>query len=228
MSPAEVSVVVPAWNEQAHLEAALRSAWDNGAGQVIVSDGGSEDATVALARQGGAEVVEGPRGRGRQLRLGAGQARGKLLLFLHGDSQLGPGCLQRLARCWDQGGGDDRFWGGFRQRIAADGALYRLIEAGNAARIRLRGVPFGDQALFVTRTLYDRVGGFPDVPLMEDVRLSAALRRHRWPVLVDGPVVVDARRWQRRGVIRQTCRNWTIQLAHAAGVSEQRLASWYR
>ena len=89
-------------------------------------------------------------------------------------------------------------------------------------------MPFGDQAMFMTRESYDLAGGFQPLPLMEDVVLSRALRRKSWPVLIDRPVFVDARRWQRRGPFHQTVRNWGIQLAHRFGVSENRLVKWYR
>ncbi|MCO8124855.1 glycosyltransferase family 2 protein [Stieleria sp. TO1_6] len=245
MTPVDVSVIIPAIDEAANLPAAIQSALANGAGEVIVCDGGSRDATRQLAQQAGAKVIESERGRGTQLRQGAQFASGAMLLFLHADNRLDDGCLNELCRCVRLRGTAEQgqcagsettvgsppsllLWGGFRQRIDATALGFRLLEWGNASRIRYRGMPFGDQAMFVTRQLYDQVGGFQPLPLLEDVVLAQSLRRICWPILVDHTVQVDARRWQKRGIVRQTLRNWGIQLAHWSGVSESRLASWYR
>lgn len=117
--------------------------------------------------------------------------------------------------------------GAFRQRIDASGLLYRWLEAGNAFRARRLRTPYGDQAIFVRSELLERVGGVPDLPLMEDVELMRRLREHTRPVLLDGPLTVSARRWRRRGVVRQTATNWALVLAYRCGVSPERLASWY-
>lgn len=228
MTPKDVSVVIPALDEADRIETAIRSAWSNGAGQVIVSDGGSKDQSVQIAQEGRALVVHSPAGRGQQLAKGAERADGDVLLFLHADNVLGQGCLEELCRCGNQVLDTSQFWGGFRQRINASSLQYRILERANAARIRLRGLPFGDQAMFVSRKAYQHVGGFQSLPLMEDVVLSTALRKKSWPTLIDCSIDVDARRWQQRGFIQQTIRNWGIQLAHRFGVSEDRLAQWYR
>ena len=115
-----------------------------------------------------------------------------------------------------------------RQRIDAEQTIFRVVEWGNALRVRVRAVAFGDQAIFVRRDWYLDAGGFEPVPLMEDVRLSNRLRRRGRPLLIDGPVVISPRRWQRRGVVRQTLLNWTLQMAHAMGVSPERLRDFYR
>jgi rSAM/selenodomain-associated transferase 2 len=228
MTPAEVSVIIPALNEAERIDRAVRSARSAGAGEVIVSDGGSDDDTVAVARDAGASVIASPPGRGRQLRRGARHAGGGLLVFLHADNGLGENSLRAVCRLADHPADRGTLWGGFRQQIESPRVIYRWLELGNAARIRCRGMPFGDQAMFVSRSLYDRVGGFAALPLMEDVDLSRRLRRIRWPRLVDAKVHVDPRRWEDRGVVRQTIRNWGIQTAHCFGVGEQRLSTWYR
>ncbi len=228
MTPADVSVVIPALNEAAQIATTLESVRNNGAGQVLLCDGGSTDQTARIAAELGATVLHGAPGRGVQLAAGADHATGPVLLFLHADNRLGDSCLEKLCDYANRSDIGDDFWGGFRQQILADSFVYRLLEHGNAARVRFRGMPFGDQGLFVTRTLYDRVGGIRPVSLMEDVLLSRALRRICWPALIDAAIDVDARRWQSRGVVRQTLRNWGIQLAHRFGVTESRLSKWYR
>lgn len=226
MTPDDISVVIPAVNEAQRISRAIRSARDAGAKEVIVCDGGSDDPTAEVARRAGALLCESEPGRGPQLRAGAMQATKTVLLFLHADNALDQGCLQQICVAAEINT-EQQLWGGFRQRIDGEHFLYRCLEHGNAARIRYRGMPFGDQAMFVSKSAYEQVGGFEAIPLMEDVNLSRALRQLSWPILLEGPVHVAARRWQQRGVVRQTARNWWIQVAHHLGVKEQRLSKWY-
>ena len=104
---------------------------------------------------------------------------------------------------------------------------YRLLERGNAARVRLLGLPYGDQAIFVRRSTFEKLGGFPEVTLLEDLILMQRLRQRAWPVLLPGPVSVNPRRWQARGIMGQTLRNWGIVAAYSLGVPPERLASLY-
>ena len=221
-----LSVIIPALDEADQVAAAIDSAWASGATQVIVVDGGSRDATAAIAQSSGALVIDSPPSRGVQLHAGALASDGETLLFLHADNRLP---IPPNRRVIDQiAAAGVPSWGALRQRIDDPRFVYRVVAAGNAVRVRLFGRAFGDQALFVRRENYFAVGGFPAVPLMEDVMLSAALRRQSRPVLIDGPVAVDARRWHRRGLVRQTWLNWRIQTAFALGVSPERLRQWYR
>ncbi|MCA9135515.1 MAG: TIGR04283 family arsenosugar biosynthesis glycosyltransferase [Planctomycetales bacterium] len=228
MTPGDVSVIIPTLNEADHIASAIQSVWRNHAGQVIVCDGGSNDDTVGLSTRLGAGVVVSGPGRGVQLAAGADKAQGRILLFLHADNALSDNCLETLCRAANHSRAGENLWGGFEQRIDGNSPLYRALEWGNAARIRFRGIPFGDQAMFVTRSLYDRVGGFQSLPLMEDVNLAKSLRKVCWPMLIRCAISVNARRWEKRGVVRQTLRNWGIQIAHGLGVSEHRLSNWYR
>lgn len=221
-----ISVIVPTWNESESIEWCLASTWALGPLEIIVSDGGSEDDTVQKVHRFAAArdqviLLSGPRGRGRQLAAGANVARGEILLFLHADCQLHERSLEQL------GAADWPMWGGFRQRIDDPRWRFRILEIGNALRVRLMGRVFGDQAIFVRRRLYQRVGGFAGVDLMEDVMLSKQLRWYAWPQLLTGRLIVDPRRWQRRGVIRQTLLNWRIQIAFARGTDPEELRKQY-
>jgi rSAM/selenodomain-associated transferase 2 len=218
-----LSVVIPALNEAAHIERSVASAWQAGAGEVIVADGGSTDGTADLAAARAAVVVCPP-GRARQQNAGAQIAGGDVLLFLHADNWLERDIALQIAAALAD---IRRLHGALRQRIDAAGLGYRLIERGNAARVRAVGLPYGDQAIFVRREAFNAAGGFADVPLMEDVLLMRALRRRAWPLLLPGPVHVSPRRWQRNGIVRQTLRNWSLLAAFSLGASPQQLIARY-
>lgn len=221
-----VSVIIPALNEATNIERAVASARQAGAGEVIVCDGGSSDATVATAaRCGAATLVSDTLGRAAQMNLGAGKATGAVLLFLHADNWLAPDAIRQLETCLEQ---EKFLWGAFRQRIDAQGSIFRWIERGNAWRLRWQRLAYGDQAIFVRRHVFEELGGFAPVPLMEDVLLSRALARRAPPAHLPGPVHVDPRRWQRHGVIRQTLHNWRLMALWRLGVSPEKLSAAYR
>ena len=150
---------------------------------------------------------------------------GDVLLFLHADCWLAEG---GLCNCRAHAQHDARVFGAFEQRIDDSRWRFRFLEYGNALRAKWLGLPYGDQAVFVDRRTYAQVGGFRAEPLMEDVMLARAVRRCIAPVLLAGPIHVSARRWQRRGVMRQTICNWFLLGAFYSGVSTTHLARWYR
>ena len=219
-----ISVIIPALNEALSIERAVRTCWEAGVDQVVVVDGGSEDDTTRLASESGAEVrLSGP-GRAEQQNFGAQHSTGEVLLFLHADNWLAPAIGQQIRQCL----ADNHALGGaFLQRIEATGRSYRWLERGNAARLRWRGLAYGFQAIFLRRSIFEKLGGFPQVKLMEDLLLMRAFRKLSWPVVLPGPVYVNPRRWQRHGIVRQTLRNWSLLSAQAMGVAPDRLARFY-
>jgi rSAM/selenodomain-associated transferase 2 len=221
-----ISVIIPTLNEAASIAAAIDSAWRAGAAEVIVADGGSHDGTVDTCRRLRCELVTAPCGRASQQNAGAQVASGDVLLFLHADNRLGADDVARqiAAALADA----RRTHGAMRQRIDAPGGAYRWLERGNAARVRWLGLPYGDQAIFIRRPSFFEHGGFPSVPILEDLLLMQRLRRAAWPALIDGPVVVSPRRWQQHGVARQTLRNWWLLARHACGATPESLARHYR
>lgn len=223
MNPGDISVVIPALNEEDAIGCCIQSAFAAGAVEVIVADGGSQDATEIRAAEAGAtKVIRSLPGRGTQLNSGATFASKDYVLFLHADNLLGESCLRQICEL------SDPVWGAFRQRVDSPRFAFRLLEWGNNLRVKWRGVPFGDQAIFVHRRVYKAQGGFDEIPLMEDVRFSKLMRKVSRPILLDGPITICPRRWQKHGVVRQTLQNWRIQVAHAVGVSPERLREWYR
>lgn len=221
-----LSVIIPALNEAANIGRAVESAVSAGAHETIVVDGGSADQTLALAGQLDCRVIHSPRGRALQQNAGAQAATGDVLLFLHADNWLG--CTKIAAQIERALALPKRLHGALRQHIDAAGLAYRLLEKGNTARIRWMGLPYGDQAIFVRREAFEQVGGFPEVPLMEDVMLMQRLRRQAWPALVAGPVFVSPRRWQQNGIVRQTLRNWRLLARYSLGASPEQLAKEYQ
>lgn len=219
-----VSVIIPTLNEAALIGHTLQRTWAAGAEEVIVVDGGSHDGTPELALQAGCVPLRSPPGRAEQQNAGARRARGEVLLFLHADTWLAAdGVCQIKAALADPA----VLGGAFRQRIEASRWAFRLLEWGNARRVLWFGLPYGDQGIFLRRDLFERLGGFPSVPLLEDLLLMRRFRHYGRPVLLPGPLHVSPRRWLRYGVVRQTLRSWSLLAAYALGVSPGRLARFY-
>ncbi len=218
-----ISVIIPTLNEAACLAQTLRSIRAENPHEIIVVDGGSEDATCELAREAD-RLLHGSRGRAAQMNHGAAHALGDVLLFLHADCALEEGALRAAEHCLGQRGVAA---GCYRMTVTAPGLSYRLINACATVRVRLTGLIYGDQGLFVTRRFFERLGGFPPLRLMEDMFLSKQLRREGRVVVAPRRIYVSPRRWQRQGVVRQTLRNWTLTALAVGGVHPDRLAAFY-
>jgi rSAM/selenodomain-associated transferase 2 len=220
-----LSVIVPTLDEEATLASTLAHARRPGDVELVVVDGGSRDGTVHVARPLADRVLGAPRGRAAQMNAGAAAARGAVLLFLHADTRL-PDHYPALVA--DALAPADVVGGRFDIRLDAPGLAYRVIERLIGLRSRLTGVATGDQAIFVRRDAFVRVGGYPAIPLMEDIALCRALKRAGRMAALRDVVVTSARRWQRDGLVRTVALMWTLRLAYYAGVSPARLARAYR
>lgn len=220
-----ISFVIPAFNEAQALPALLRDLRGiRAANEVIVADGGSTDATRQVAAAAGAIVVTSPPGRGRQLREGAVQARAGALCFLHADVRLDAAAAAAIDRA-HTALAHSAFV--FSLHIAGVGIAYRVIERAANLRSRVAALPYGDQGLLLSRNAYTLAGGFPDVPLMEDVALVLSLRRHVRIRVLPESVTVSARRWERDGVARRTMHNWSLLLRYLLGGAPESLAAMY-
>lgn len=218
-----VSIIIPTLNEASCLAETLRRLREQSPHEIVVVDGGSTDETFAAAA-GADRLLHAPRGRAAQMNHGAAQATGDILLFLHADCTLEPGALPAAAEVLGRRG---VVAGCFRMTVTTPGLLYRMIDWCATARVRLTGLAYGDQGLFVERERFLHVGGFPPVRLMEDVLLSKRLRREGRIVVAGRRIYVSPRRWQRQGVVRQTLRNWALTALAAGGAHPDRLAAYY-
>ena len=227
MTPARLSVVMPALNEAAGMAAALQALAPLAArgAQLLVADGGSVDDTVSLAQAGGAQVIGAPRGRALQMNAGAQQASGDILLFLHADTRLPLDADRLIAQAIANG---PQVWGRFDVRIEGKPRMLRVIAAFMNRRSRWTGIATGDQALFMTRAAFDAVGGFPAQPLMEDIEISKRLLKLSRPACLRARVVTSGRRWETRGVWRTVLLMWRLRLAYWRGAVPERLAELYR
>ena len=192
---------------------------------MIVVDGGSSDDTVNIARQHKAIVLTSRPGRAVQQNAGAAHADGDVLLFLHADCRLHPDAIDEVRRRMEAH--SNAVGGFFRQSIDHPDRIFRILEAGNLARARLLKWAYGDQGIFVTANAFRRLGGFPELTLMEDLYLMKRLKRLGPLLAISTPLTVSARRWKQRGTIRQTLTNWSLITAAHFGISPNQLARFY-
>jgi rSAM/selenodomain-associated transferase 2 len=218
-----VSVIIPTLNEATCIAETIRGLRRQGPHEIIVADGGSTDGTPDLAAAADL-VVAGPPGRAVQMNAGAARARGDYLLFLHADCRLADGALAAIGPALRRRA---VIAGCFSMRVEAGGPLFRCIDACATARVRLTGIAYGDQGLFLRRADFQGLGGFPPLRLMEDVYFSRLLCHHGRVIVLRTTISVSARRWKNSGIIRQTLRNWTLTALALAGVSPDRLAAYY-
>ncbi len=219
-----ISVVVPARNESDEIEAALRSIGRDAVHEILVVDGGSDDDTSARARALGVRVVEAQAGRSTQMNAGAALTSGDVLLFLHADTRLPAGWSGAVREAVHRGAVGGRFDVELRGRHA----MLRIVGTFMNARSRWSRIYTGDQAIFVRRDVFERLGGYETIPLMEDIAMSRRLKREGPVACLRLRVSTSGRRWETHGVFRTIGLMWSLRLAYFLGVPPDRLAGWYR
>lgn len=223
---ARLSIIMPVLDEGEAIAGALDALAElRGLGvEVIVADGGSQDATVQRARLRADHVIAAPRGRALQMNAGATKASGDVLLFLHADTRL-PREAERLVL--DGLARSRHDWGRFDVTIAGRHPMLRMIAFMMNLRSRITGIATGDQAIFVKREAFREAGGFPEIPLMEDLALSKELKRTSRPLCLRERAITSGRRWETRGVFRTMVLMWWLRLAYFFGADPARLARRY-
>ncbi len=205
----QLSVIIPALNESARIVPTLLTLQPLRAEghEVILVDGGSNDDTVELARELVDQIIEGPPGRARQMNLGAQHAWGETLLFLHADSLLPDHAAQLIFSALE-----NREWGCFEVRLSGHQRLLRLVERAMSWRSRLTGIATGKQGLFMRRALFEQVGGYPDIPLQEDIAMNKCLRQRGRPVFPHRPLITSSRKLEQQGIVFTTLKQWCLRL----------------
>lgn len=226
MAEHRLSIIIPVLNEAGVIAATLQALQTcRGRGhEVIVVDGGSTDGSVELAVGLADKVLSSPRGRALQMNEGARHAEGDILLFLHADTLLPPDADWLV--CWALTC-QDRAWGRFDLRLTGRHPLLRIVERAINLRSALSGIATGDQAIFLTRALFEAVGGFEPIPLLEDVALCRRLRAVSRPCRLHAPVLSSSRRWEEHGILRTVLLMWRLRLAYYLGADPAVLVKTY-
>jgi len=229
-----LSIIIPVLNEERSLARILSAfeSWERTTSEIIVVDGGSTDRTLEIAGDYPCTVISAAMGRASQMNAGVNYATGEILLFLHADTTLPAAAAQLIEEALHKEVGDSKEfkradWGWFDVRLDGDGFAFRAIEWFMTVRARLTRVCTGDQALFVRRDLFEAVGRFPELPLMEDVALSKTLRRAARARPIVKRVTTSSRRWQAQGVVRTVLLMWELRLRYFLGESPQALHKRY-
>jgi rSAM/selenodomain-associated transferase 2 len=216
-----VSVVIPTLNEERFIAATLRSAFEAGAAEIIVVDGGSKDATARVARESGARVIEEETMRARQLNRGAAEAANDAVIFLHADTLLPRGAAEAVESAIEEGAE----FGGFRIAFAERGLRMRYVAFMINARTRITRCPWGDQAQFADRRAF---GGYREMPIMEDYELAVRMKTRGRVTLLPLTVITSGRRFLEKGLVRTSAINWWTVWRYHRGVDPEELARRYR
>jgi rSAM/selenodomain-associated transferase 2 len=222
---ATISVIIPVLNEAENLPKTLTAIPTAPNLEVIVVDGGSQDDTVSITRRFGAQVIVSKPGRAYQMNVGAIAAQGEILLFLHGDTRLPADFVWQVHQTLAQPGVAA---GAFELTIDAGVTGLRWVEWGVRWRSRLLQLPYGDQAIFLKARVFHGIGGFPELPIMEDFELLRRLKRQGRIAIAPTAVITSGRRWQKLGVLKTTLLNQLAIVAYLLGVSPTRIARWHR
>ena len=225
----KVSVIIPALNEAEEIRSTLNALQllRSAGHEIILVDGGSTDQTVALsAPLADRVIVSTVRGRACQMNAGAYQATGDILLFLHADTRLP---LNAITAVLSEMANSSKAWGRFNVRLTGRNLMLRIVERMINWRSRLTGIATGDQAIFVRKDIFDAIGGFPEIPLMEDIAFCRRLKQaYSSPLCLSEKVITSSRRWEENGIMRTILLMWWLRFAYFMGTPPGLLAQYYR
>ncbi|MBP7526539.1 MAG: TIGR04283 family arsenosugar biosynthesis glycosyltransferase [Syntrophorhabdaceae bacterium] len=222
------SIILPVLREASLINGVidhLRSLENNKETEIIVVDGEPEGTTLTAIARDNVTRLRAPRGRGKQMNAGAREAKGRMLLFLHADTELPLKALRLISAAMQ----DKRYVAGaFDLGIRSEKFIFRLIESAASLRSRATRIPFGDQAIFVRKDYFDKIGGYQDIPIMEDVEIMKRIRKRGDKIVIlHQRVHTSSRRWEKEGILRCTLRNWLLQVLYLLGVSPHRFSKLY-
>ena len=221
-----VSIIIPVLNEAAIVGRTLEQLQQYSEIEIIVVDGGSQDSTVAIAQQRGVKVLTTTRqGKAAQMNAGANIAQGNILLFLHADTQLPPKFTDLVVETLAQ---PEVIAGAFELTIAGTSSSLRWVETLVKMRSHWLSLPYGDQAIFISKSAFSMLGGFAELPIMEDFEFIKRARKQGKIALAPAKVITSSRRWQKLGIWQTTLINQLIIAGYYLGISPQKLSNFYR
>jgi rSAM/selenodomain-associated transferase 2 len=223
------SIIIPVLNEALLVNSVidhLHSLEGHEETEIIVVDGDPEGLTLKAISHDDVTKLRSSRGRGIQMNEGAKNAKGDMLLFLHADTELPLDALRHITTAMQ----DKRYVAGaFDLGIRSDRCVFRAIESAASLRSRMTNIPFGDQAIFIRKDYFDKIGGYKDIPIMEDVEIMARIKKRGDKIFITPQKVhTSSRRWEQEGILRCTLRNWLLQILYLLGISPHRLSTFYR
>lgn len=220
----QFSIIIPTLNEAGTLNFALKDLLTSiqymSQVEIILSDGGSKDDSLQLAQHFPVIIIKSSPGRARQMNAGAHQGMGEWLVFLHADTRLPCDWMQLIQQC-------EAPWGRFDVRLSGRHWMFRVIEKAINLRSRKTAVATGDQGLFFRRDFFNQIGGFPDIPLMEDIAISKAARKRHPPACISQPVITSSRRWEKNGIVRTIFLMWFLRFSYWLGIKPDALHRMY-
>jgi len=228
MTP-EFSIIIPVWKEESVIPRTIehiRGLQSAAGAEIIVVDGDPAGKTMEIARCAGVTTTISERGRGNQMNHGAALAAGNILIFLHADTRLPLDALALI----DTAMQDESYMAGaFDLAIDSERPIFRLIEKAASLRSRLTKIPYGDQAVFMRKAFFNKLGGFSDIPIMEDVEIMQRIKKQGGKIcIIDRAVRTSSRRWEREGIVYTTLRNWLLITLYLLGVKPEKLVRFYQ
>jgi rSAM/selenodomain-associated transferase 2 len=222
------SVIIPVLNESPIINHTIEHVYQRGSGfdpEVIVVDGDSRGDTLAAIKNKDVIKIISPKGRGKQMNRGASVAQGDILLFLHTDTELPKDAFEAISSAMNK---LQPVGGAFDLGIKSDRSVFRLVEELVYMRTRLTKVPYGDQAIFMKKEIFDKVSGFKEIPVMEDVEFMRRVKRSGYKIcIIPQMVKTSPRRWEKEGVLYCTVRNWALITLYSLGVNPEKLVRFY-